>query len=150
MSVLPSSCILRCVHWPGADPSTICGESINSEEDVLHVKDLPTFDGKLSQSSTELLISFLTVPYIRIPLVINFFASPENINALSHPDMQRLLDSVMFEPGLWQPLGNIKIPQVLLSSAVAAFPCSPPPPPPRSLAFSFPYALSLSSTEFSA
>lgn len=96
----------------GADPSTLCGESVGSEEDVLHVKDLPTFDGKLSQSSAELLISFLTVPYIRIPLVINFFASPENINALSHPDMQRLLDSVMFEPGLWQPLGNIKIPQV--------------------------------------
>jgi len=97
----------------GTDPSTICGEPIHSEEDVLHVKELPTFDGKLSQSSSELLVSFLTVPYIRIPLVINFFASPENINALSHPDMQRLLDSVMFEPGLWQPLGNIKIPEVI-------------------------------------
>ena len=44
--------------------------------------------GKLSQSSSELLLSFLTVPYIRIPLVINFFASPENLNALSNPDMQ--------------------------------------------------------------
>ena len=97
----------------GADPSTLCGEQIASEEDVLHVKELPTFDGKLSQSSAELLVSFLTVPYIRIPLVINFFASAENINALSHPDMQRLIDSVMFEPGLWQPLGKITVPEMI-------------------------------------
>ena len=84
----------------GADPSSLCGETIAGEEDVLHAKELPSFDGKLSTSSAELLVSFLTVPYVRIPLVLNLLAAPENLNALSHPDMQRLLDSVLFEPGL--------------------------------------------------
>ena len=40
-------------------------------------RELPTFDGRLSASNAELLLSFLTVPYIRIPLVLNFFASAE-------------------------------------------------------------------------
>ncbi len=40
----------------GVDPSTLCGEPISSEEDVLHVKELPTFDGKRSHTSPHLLL----------------------------------------------------------------------------------------------
>eukprot|EP00960_Hanusia_phi_P029240 747854-Hanusia_phi.AAC.2 len=97
----------------GADPTTLCGTRIESEEDVLHVRDLPTFGGKLSPTNAEILLSFLTVPYIRIPLVINFFASPENIRVLANAQMQEVLDSVMFEPSLWQPRDVHVIPDVV-------------------------------------
>lgn len=60
-------------------------------------------EDKLSQSNVELLVSYLTAPYLRIPLVLHFFASPENINALGLPILQDVLDGVLFEPGLWQP-----------------------------------------------
>jgi hypothetical protein len=69
-----------------ADPSALCQSRIEDEEDVLQVARLPDFDESLSQvrappsllsrllptaaqQSSELLISMLTVPYIRIPLV---------------------------------------------------------------------------------
>jgi hypothetical protein len=48
-------------------------------------------------------MSYLTVPYLRIPLVLNFFSNPEHIGALSSLDVQSLIDSVVFEPGLWHP-----------------------------------------------
>ena len=47
-------------------------------------------------------MSYLTVPYLRIPLVINFFAQPERILALGEPQLRHVLDCVLFEPGEWQ------------------------------------------------
>jgi hypothetical protein len=38
---------------------------------------------------------------LSIPLVLNFFANPEHIHALSVLDLQSIIDSVIFEPGLW-------------------------------------------------
>ena len=64
-------------------------------------KHLPTFGGKLSTRESELLLSYLTVPYLRIPLVLSFFASPERTNTLSHPDIQRVIECVVYEPGSW-------------------------------------------------
>ena len=46
----------------GADPSALVGEHVDHEEDVLHVKDMPSFNGKLSASAVELLVSYLTAP----------------------------------------------------------------------------------------
>ena len=40
----------------------------------LHTRNLPDFDGALSQRDSELLLSYLTVPYLRLPLVVSFFA----------------------------------------------------------------------------
>jgi hypothetical protein len=40
---------------------------------------------------------------LRIPLVINFFATAEHIHALSSPQLQNVVDAVMFEPGAWHP-----------------------------------------------
>jgi hypothetical protein len=48
-------------------------------QDVLHVKELPTFGGKLGPQAVELLATYLTAPYLRIPLVLNFFATPEHL-----------------------------------------------------------------------
>ena len=72
-----------------ADPTTVvnsCGDkfqnkrskpvSVMTEDDVLHLdnKELPTFGNVLSPSDSEKFIQFLTVPYIRIPLILDFFA----------------------------------------------------------------------------
>ncbi len=84
----------------GADPSVLCKETILTETDILHVKDLPSFDNRISQRDSELLMSYLTVPYLRIPLVLSFFASQEHIVALLSPTVQALLDAVLFEPGM--------------------------------------------------
>ena len=45
-----------------------------TEDDVLHADDLPTFNDTLSRVEAELLFSFLTVDYVRLPLLLNFFA----------------------------------------------------------------------------
>ncbi len=83
----------------GADPSALVKELISNEEDVLHVPTLPTFGGKLNQSASEMLVSYLTVPYIRIPLLLNLLATPEHIGALGNREIQSVLDGALFEPG---------------------------------------------------
>ena len=52
----------------------------------------------LSQRDSELLITFLTVPYLRMPLVLNFFASNDRIHKLCSAKLQGILDAVLFEP----------------------------------------------------
>jgi hypothetical protein len=37
--------------------------------------------------------------YIRIPLIIHFFATDDRIHALKHEKLQQILSSVLFEPG---------------------------------------------------
>ena len=53
----------------------------------------------LSQRDSELLLSFLTVPYMRLPLVWTFFASEDRVHKLQSSKLQAILDSVTFEPG---------------------------------------------------
>lgn len=43
----------------------IAGHPIEKEEDVLFIKNLPDFDGRISEMDSELLLSYLTAPYIR-------------------------------------------------------------------------------------
>ncbi len=84
----------------GADPSALVNEIITTEEDVLHVPTLPTFGNKLNQSASELLIQYLTVPYLRIPLLLNLLATPEHIGSLGNKQIQSILDGALFEPGM--------------------------------------------------
>jgi len=85
---------------PGASLSGLTGvSSIQTEDDVLHVPSLPNFAGALGQADAELLLSYLTVPYLRIPLVLGFFATEERINALKSSKLCTLLEAVLFEPG---------------------------------------------------
>ena len=93
-----------------ANPSLLVNKKITEEEDVLHIKKLPDFEGTLSQRYCELLLQYLTVPYLRIPLVINFFADESRLPALSNPSLQSVLDSCMFEPAEWQQADNREIP----------------------------------------
>ena len=57
----------------------------------------------LGQQDSELLLSYLTVPYLRIPLVASFFASDDRCHSLQSPQLQALFDAVLFEPGAHLP-----------------------------------------------
>jgi hypothetical protein len=49
---------------------------------------------------------YLTVPYLRIPLVVSFFASDDRIHALQSQQLQRLFDAVRsFSPTTTPPGG---------------------------------------------
>lgn len=103
-----------------ADPTTVvnsCGDkfiskksknvSVRTEDDVLHLdnKELPTFGHVLSPADAERFIQFLTVPYIRIPLILDFFANgdPGRLTALKAKSLQMIVDAALFEPGRWKP-----------------------------------------------
>ena len=99
------TCKAKKTRWPSfaaASRFTFPVES-HSEDDVLHIKSLPTFDDVLSQRESELLLSYLTVPYLRIPLVLNFFATDDRVSALRSDTIKRVLDSVLFEPSKFLP-----------------------------------------------
>ena len=70
----------------------------DDEERILRVQALPTFDSSLSPQDSEALMGLLTVPYLRIPLLLRFF-SENRLGALFHPKLQLLLERVLLEPG---------------------------------------------------
>ncbi|RHY98210.1 hypothetical protein DYB35_004616 [Aphanomyces astaci] len=72
-----------------------------TEDDVLHTDTLPLFQGTLSSEESEYLLGYLTVPYTRIPLVLNFFASRDRVMYLFNPSLQALLRAVLFEGSDW-------------------------------------------------
>jgi thiol-disulfide isomerase/thioredoxin len=78
---------------------------IESESDVLHQWDLPDFGSlevgqtrALGQQDSEMLLSFLTVPYMRVPLVVSFFSSDDRVHSLQSKQLQGILDATLFEP----------------------------------------------------
>ena len=72
-----------------ADPNTVvnsCSDNpkrlkkpieVSTEDDILHLPpaDLPSFGNVLKPSESEAFLQFLTAPYIRIPLMLDFFAN---------------------------------------------------------------------------
>lgn len=60
--------------------------AIRTEDDVIYRPNLPSFEDNfgqvLNQRDSELLISYLTVPYMRIPLLLTFFGSDDRIHKL--------------------------------------------------------------------
>ena len=93
------------------EPSNLVGTRIDTEEDVLHLQTLPTFDDLLKPSETELLLTYLTAPMLRVPLSLRLFADATRCRALSSHEIQQVLDAVLFEPGPWQPPGLVFVPQ---------------------------------------
>ena len=77
--------------------------TIRTEDDVIYRPNLPNFEDSfgqvLNQRDSELLISYLTVPYMRIPLVLTFFSTEDRIPKLQSVELRNILDSVLFEPG---------------------------------------------------
>ena len=94
-----------------ADASSLCGQEVATEEDILHVKSLPDFNGTLRAADSELLLQYLTAPYLRVPLLLRFFSQASHTAALAHPELQDVLDAAVFEPGLWQPNEKKEMPQ---------------------------------------
>ena len=97
----------------GSDPSVIVGEPVTSEDDVLHLRHLPDFDGRLRARDCELLLQYLTAPYVRIPLVMQLFSDPVRMTALGSLELQRVLDAVLFEPGEWQSTAEKSVPDAI-------------------------------------
>lgn len=85
-----------------ANPSVLAGERVDNEDDVLHLKTLPDFDGTMGASDSELLLQYLTAPYLRIPLILNFFSNEKRLKCLKNEEIQNVLDAALFEPGRWQ------------------------------------------------
>jgi hypothetical protein len=81
--------------------------NVHTEDDILHLetKELPTFGHVLSPSDAERFVQFLTAPYIRIPLIMDFFANgdPTRLSALKTKSLQLIVDAALFEPGRWKP-----------------------------------------------
>ncbi|CAN0273248.1 unnamed protein product, partial [Ectocarpus sp. 12 AP-2014] len=94
----------------GANPSNLVEKRIDNEDDVLHVQSLPDFGDRLRSRDCELMLQYLTVPYLRIPLVIKFFADPVRMQALWSEDLQEVLDASLFEPAQWQAAETKAIP----------------------------------------
>jgi len=72
---------------------------------------LPSFDGALRPREAELLLQYLTVPYLRVPLLLRFFAQPSHLHALGSVKLQAALDAALFEPGLWQAEPHKRLPR---------------------------------------
>jgi hypothetical protein len=101
------------VQPSGGDPSNLAESLIETEDDVLHVRHLPDFDGRLSARQSELLLQYLTVPYMRIPLVLQFFADQMRLTTLASEELQGALDACLFEPALWQSEHHKEAPDVI-------------------------------------
>jgi len=75
-----------------------------SEVDIVHSADLPEISRHLPPRDTEDLLRFLTVPYLRVGLVLGFFASEERAPALTSSKVQELISACVFEPGPYSSL----------------------------------------------
>ena len=79
---------------------------MKTEDDILHLStsELPTFGNVLKPADSERFLSFLTAPYIRIPLILDFFANgdPGRLAGLRSKALQLIVDAALFEPGRWR------------------------------------------------
>ena len=85
---------------------------IKTEDDVIYRPNFPSFEDKfgqvLNQRDSELMISYLTVHYMRLPLLITFFSREDRIHKLQCLPLRQILDSVMFEPGKYLAMGGVE------------------------------------------
>ncbi len=93
-----------------ANPCYLVDKPVETEDDILHVRSLPDFGDRLRAHDCELLLQYLTAPYIHIPLVMEFFSDPQHLLALWSMDLQEVLEAVLFEPGAWQPSISTPLP----------------------------------------
>ncbi len=93
-----------------ANPCYLVDKPVETEDDILHVRSLPDFGDRLRAHDSELLLQYLTTPYIRIPLVMQFFSDTQHLLALWSTNLQEVLEAVLFEPGAWQPARSAPFP----------------------------------------
>ena len=107
-----------------ANPSILLEERVDTEDDILHVRHLPDFDGTLGPKDCELMLQYLTAPYLRIPLLLNFFSSEVRLKALRNKQLQEVLDAAMLEPGQWKKEATVSLP-TQIPSPQRDFLCTP-------------------------
>ena len=61
--------------------------------------------GALPPRDVERLLCYLTAPYLRLPLVLRFFADAVRVRSLRDARLRATLDAVLFECGAWLPAG---------------------------------------------
>ncbi|KAH8741146.1 EF hand family protein, partial [Cryptosporidium ryanae] len=83
------------------------GVNIVDESDVLYIKTLPSLSESLLPSEVECVIQYLTTPYLRIPLMLQFFADENRINSLSSVSVQHIIWVSLFEPWVWNSPGKL-------------------------------------------
>lgn len=91
-----------------------------TEDDVLHAQNLPSFEGLLGQEDSERLLSSLTVPYLRVPLVLSFFTTEDRVAALVSGELQLLLEHVLFEPSIHVATSTLQLPTPPAATASSA------------------------------
>ena len=71
---------------------------VPSEDDVLHTSNLETFGDNLPEEESEQLLSFLSAPLLRVPMMLSFFAK-SRVRTLSNLKLRRLFEDALFSPG---------------------------------------------------
>ena len=95
----PSLADLRRYDFTDKTGSSILSRDI-TEDDILHAPWLNDFEGSLSQEDAEQMFTILTAPYVRIPLILEFFAQ-ERAGSLFNEQLRELLMQALFEPREW-------------------------------------------------
>ncbi|KAL7066785.1 EF hand family protein [Cryptosporidium serpentis] len=86
--------------------SLSCQTSISNETDILYIRSLPHISDFLQPNEVECILQYLTTPYVRIPLLLQFFCDEGRINALSSTPVQHILWASLTEPWQWQSPKN--------------------------------------------
>eukprot|EP01046_Picozoa_sp_COSAG06_P069365 COSAG06_NODE_18886_length_863_cov_1.439791_1_plen_130_part_00 len=76
------------------------GKGPPTEDDVLHTQRMQSFDNALNDQEAESLFSSLVCPYVRVPMLFNFF-DRDRLTCLCAHKIRALLEGGIFEPGRW-------------------------------------------------
>jgi hypothetical protein len=72
---------------------------VETEDDLQKLSSLPSFGETLTQGESELLLSYLLVPYLRIPLLLRFFSTGGRVKALNNKLLCKVVEAAIFEQG---------------------------------------------------
>jgi len=85
-----------------SDPSAIFkipkkGDNQVTEDDILYLDPIFTFNDTLSEEDAEKFAEYLMVPYLSIPLVLSFF-SDNRVGTLLNNQFRNIFHHVLFQP----------------------------------------------------
>eukprot|EP01127_Copromyxa_protea_P023546 TRINITY_DN884_c0_g2_i3.p1 TRINITY_DN884_c0_g2~~TRINITY_DN884_c0_g2_i3.p1 ORF type:complete len:1271 (-),score=211.25 TRINITY_DN884_c0_g2_i3:1445-5257(-) len=74
------------------------GKTVITEETLLEQPSLPTFESALTEEESLKLLSLMTAPYIRIPLILSFFAK-DHVESLLCKKLRHIMETTVFTTG---------------------------------------------------
>ena len=133
MNPLPATPRMDHAHRSVMDPARYVKDA-ETEEDILYAPVLPDFnntsankaidpsldttvpvrleskaDHSLSQRDAELLLTSMTVPYLRLPLILTFFSTGDRVHKLVSKKLCRILEAATFENGRHLPVALVNV-----------------------------------------